>query len=316
MRRRVLIATRTFGSTSAEPWELLDASGCDTVRLDVTVATDDEFAAAFVDVDAAIVGSRPISATTMQAATALRVIAMHGVGLDHIDRDAARARGIVLANAPGSNSASVADLAFGLLLAVARQIPAQAAAVREGGWTSALGTELHRKTIGLVGFGKIGQGVASRARGFDMPVLVFDPYAPKSAFSEFDAEHVTLEDLFARADIVSLHAPATAETQHLVNRDRLASMKPTAILINTARGDLVDEIALAEALRSGVIAGAGLDTFEQEPPTGNALLGLSNVVATPHVGAHTREAVARASVMAARNVVDVLEGRVATWAVP
>lgn len=316
MTRRVLIATRTFGSTSKEPWDLLAAAHCETTRIDVDAIGDEAFAAAFADVDAAIVGSRPISASIIEGAPRLRVIAMHGVGVDHIDRAAAREHGVVVANAPGANSESVADLAFGLLLAVARRITAESEDVHHGAWTSSLGTEVANKTIGLVGIGRIGLAVARRAHGFAMSVLGYDPYLSDDDFAAEGIERVGVDALFARADIVSLHVPSTPETRGIASRERIASMLPTAILINTARGDLVDEAALYEALASGHLAGAGVDTFAHEPPVGNRLLELANVVATPHIGAHTREAVTRASLMAARNVVGVLDSGEAVWPSP
>lgn len=313
MAHRVLIATRTFGSTSAEPWEILAAAGCECVRLDITTASDAELSDALGGVDAAIVGSRPITASMIEATEHLKVIAMHGVGVDHIDRAAAKAKGIVVANAPGANANAVADLALGLMLAIARRIPQQSLELQQGRWTSSVGTELWQKTLGLVGLGQVGRGVAQRARGFEMTILGCDPYLSPAAFEEIGVRPVGLDELLASSDVVSLHAPATPDTHNLINRERLAAMKPTAFLINTARGDLVDESALHEALTTGVIAGAGLDTHAHEPPLDDCLVILPNVVATPHMGAHTEEAVTRAGVMAAQNVVAVLDRGVAIW---
>lgn len=315
MTHRVLIATRTFGSTSTEPWDILAAADCECVRLDITTADDAELTAALGSVDAAIVGSRPITGSMIEASEHLKVIAMHGVGVDHIDRDAARAKGIVVANAPGANAASVADLALGLMLAVAMRIPQQSVELQRGRWTSSVGTELWQKTLGVVGLGQVGRGVAQRAHGFEMTILGYDPYLDQTAFEGIGVRPVGLDELLASSDVVSLHAPATPETHNLINRERLALMKPTAFLINTARGDLVDETALYEALTTGVIAGAGLDTHAHEPPLDDSLVIHPKVVATPHIGAHTEEAVTRASVMAAQNVVAVLRTGVAMWPV-
>lgn len=315
MAHRVLIATRTFGSTSTAPWDILAAAGCECVRLDITTASDAELSAALGGVDAAIVGSRPITASMIEASEHLKVIAMHGVGVDHIDRATARAKGIVVANAPGANANSVADLALGLMLAIARRIPQQSLELQRCRWRSSVGTELWRKTLGIVGLGQVGRGVAQRARGFEMTILGFDPYLPQTAFEEAGVRPVGLDELLASSDVVSLHAPATPETRNLISGERLALMKPTAFLINTARGDLVDESALYVALTTGVIAGAGLDTHAHEPPLDDCLVTLPNVVATPHIGAHTEEAVTRASVMAAQNVVAVLGGGAARWPV-
>lgn len=316
MTYRVLIATRTFGSTSQEPWDILSAADCETTQIDITSASDAELAAAFRPVDAAIVGGRPITASMIVGSHRLKVIAMHGVGVDHIDRKAALANGVIVANAPGANASSVADLSIGLMLALARGIPQQSIELQHGHWTSSVGTELWQKTLGLVGLGQVGRGVAMRARGFEMSVLVFDPYVSSDVFSELGVRPAELDELLAESDVVSLHAPATAETHFLINRERLAKMKPTAFLINTARGDLVDEAALLEALTAGRIAGAGLDAYANEPPPADGLISLPNVVATPHIGAHTTEAVTRASVMAAQNVVSVLGTGVARWPAP
>ncbi len=315
MAPRVLIATRTFGSTSEEPWRILAEAGLECDRIDIKTATDEEMTAAFAKADAAIVGGRPITAAMVEGAPHLKVIAMHGVGVSHIDRATTLAKGIVVANAPGANSSSVADLTFGLMLAVLRRIPQQVNALRAGAWTSEVGVELWQKTLGIVGLGHIGRDVARRAHGFDMTVLAYDPIVSDEAFAAAEARSVSLEDLLAASDVVTLHAPSTPATKGLINAGRLHSMKRNACLINTARGDLVDEDALYEALTTGVIAGAGLDAYAQEPPNNNPLLTLPNVVATPHIGAHTEEAVTRASVMSAQNVVGVLRTGAAKWPV-
>jgi D-3-phosphoglycerate dehydrogenase len=167
--------------------------------------------------------------------------------------------------------------------------------------------EIWQKTLGLVGFGRVGRAVAKRAKGFQMPLLVCDPYAPNNEIEDARARRVSLETLMADADFVSLHTPLTDETRRMINWEALQRMRPTAYLVNTARGELVDEKALYEALIRGLIAGAALDVFTEEPPGDNPLLELSNVVATPHIGAHSRESTTNASIMAARNVVQALQ---------
>ena len=313
MRPQVLIATRPFGSTSEEPWRILNEAGCECSRIDITSATEQQMITAFENVDAAIVGGRPITAAMIAGANRLRVIAMHGVGVNHIDRAAAQSKGVLVANAPGANSDSVADLAFGLMLAAFRRIPQQAQALAGGAWTSEVGIELWQKTIGIVGLGHIGRAVARRAHGFEMSVLAYDPMLTEEAFAASGSRSVSLEELLASSDVVTLHAPSTPATRGLINADRLQLMKRTAFLINTARGDLVDEDALYHALRTGGIAGAGLDAYVEEPPTKSRLLTLPNIVATPHIGSHTKEAVTRASVMSAQNVVEVLRTGAAKW---
>jgi D-3-phosphoglycerate dehydrogenase len=234
---------------------------------------------------------------------------MHGVGVDHIDLEAARRHGVVVANCPGANSHAVADLAIGLMIDLARSICAVNGEVHNRVWRSRQGVELWGKTLGLVGLGMIGQGVARRARGFDMRVLAFDPYAGPGVAERLGVQMVALDELLAASDFVSLHAPLTPETHHLIGAAQLALMPPHAYLVNTARGGLMDEAALAEALAQGRLAGAALDAFAAEPPWGSALLDLPNVVATPHIGAHTRESIERVGVLAVRNVVNVLEGK-------
>jgi len=308
MTYKVVIATRSFGSTSDRPWEILAEAGCGPVKVDINKAADEELTAALRDADAAIVGSRPITAEMINATRQLKVICMHGVGVDHINCEAARAKGVIVANCPGANSDSVADLTIGLMLAAARQIPQRALALQRGEWGHSVGVEIWQKTLGLVGLGRTGRGVAQRATGFKMRILVYDPYLSPTVIEEVGERSASLDELLAEADIVSLHAPATQETHHLINRETLRRMKPTAYLINTARGDLVDEAALCEALTQGLMAGASLDVFAQEPPESDSpLLKLPNVVATPHIGAHSREATTNASVMAARNVAQALQ---------
>ncbi|HXE57676.1 MAG TPA: D-glycerate dehydrogenase [Gemmatimonadales bacterium] len=226
-----------------------------------------------------------------------RILANFGVGYNHIDVDAARARGLTVTNTPEVLTDDTADIAIGLILGVARRLGEGERHVRSGAWTGwrpthMLGTKLGGKTLGLVGFGRIARAVARRARhGFGMRVIYHDPYPPPPGVAEeLGAEpRATLEELLREADVVSLHCPATPETRHLIDADRLALMKPTALLVNTARGDVVDEAALAEALRAGRLAGAGLDVHEHEPRITPAFLEMENVMLLPHLGSATLE---------------------------
>jgi phosphoglycerate dehydrogenase-like enzyme len=195
-------------------------------------------------------------------------------------------------NVPGANSIAVAELVFGLLLSLFRRLPEADASLRRGEWLKSklMGRELRGKTIGIVGMGKIGRAVAQRAAAFEMRCLGHDPIVPADAIRASGAEPVSLEELLAASDVVSLHVPVTAETKKMMNAARIASMKRGAVLVNAARGDLVDEGALMEALQSGQLAGAALDVFSAEPPGTIPLLALPNVVASPHIGASTREA--------------------------
>lgn len=307
MSFRVLIATRSFGSTSEKPWEALQTAGLEIVKADVSrPVTEDQLIDLLANIDGAIVGVVPLTARVLACAPRLKVISMHGVGVDHIDLKAAVAHGVIVTNCPGANDQGVADLAFGLMLSLAREIPANDRALHNQTWKPHHGIELWRKTLGLVGLGHIGSGVARRAHGFEMRVLAYDPFVADAHAADIGVVLTSLATVLTHADVVSLHAPLTQETQHLIGAAELALMRPAAYLVNTARGGLVDEDALYAALRDGRIAGAGLDTFAQEPPWGSPLLTLPNVVVTPHIGAHTREAIERVGLLAAQNMVEAL----------
>jgi glyoxylate reductase len=259
--------------------------------------------------------SQPVDANLVARATALRVVATVSVGVDHIDLDACKRRGIVVANTPGVLTEATADLAFGLLLATARRIAEGDRIVRHGGfrgWRQDLlvGTRVHGKTVGIVGLGRIGSAVARRARGFGMKIV----YAQRNRLSEameraLGARHLSVEALFQEADFVSLHCPLTEETRGLVSRARLASMRRGSILVNTSRGACVDEEALAEALATGPLGGAGLDVYAHEPKVPEALLLRDNVVLTPHIASAERETREAMAELAVENVIAVMEGR-------
>jgi D-3-phosphoglycerate dehydrogenase len=228
-----------------------------------------------------------VTAEVLAAGPALRVVTRAGVGTDNIDVPAATERGIVVLNTPGPNTIAAAEHTLALTLALLRHVPRADASLRAGRWErkAFVGRELARKTLGVLGLGRIGREVALRARAFGMELLVYDPYVGPAAAEAVGARAVGLDDLLARADIVTLHLPLLPETAGLLGARELARMKRGAYLVNCARGGLVDEAALAEALASGALAGAALDVFEREPPTGSPLLGLPNVVVTPHLAA-------------------------------
>jgi D-3-phosphoglycerate dehydrogenase len=253
------------------------------------------------------------SALAMDAAPDLKVISKHGAGVDNIDVNAATDRGIVVLRAPGANALSVAEHTIALLLATVKQIVSLDAGMREGRWDKPgfLGVELAGKTLALIGFGAIAQHTARLAAGLGLKVIAYDPMGEDTLFSEFRVERkATVEDLLSHADIVSLHCPLLAGTKHLINTNTLRIMKPHSYLINTARGGLVDEAALLSALRNGHIAGAGLDTFEQEPPLpGNALMSERNVTITPHVGGVTAAAGRRVGILAVEGILHLLSGQ-------
>ncbi len=276
----------------------LPASALELLRVDGwtvdarTGRSPDQLAADLSGAQALIVRSATkVTAAIIDAAPQLRVIARAGTGVDNVDVAAASARGIVVMNAPGANSISVAELAMGLILALARHLPAADAAMKQGKWEKKrfLGEEVRDKTLGLAGLGRIGQEVARRAAAFGMRLVAHDPFIAEHVAADLGVELVSLDEVFARADYVSLHLPSTPQTRHLVNAERLAKARKGVRIINTARGDLVDESALADAIESGQAGGAGLDVFDKEPTVDLRLQMLPQVVATPHIAASTRE---------------------------
>ncbi|HXG40387.1 MAG TPA: phosphoglycerate dehydrogenase [Candidatus Limnocylindrales bacterium] len=278
----------------------------------------DELCAIIGEYDALIVRSQvEVDAELIDAARRLVVIGRAGVGVDNVDLDAATRAGITVVNAPTGNTIAAAEHTIALLLAVARRIPAADASVRRGEWARSAftGVELRGKTIGIVGFGKIGQAVAHRARGLEMVVLASDPYVTAEQAAHHGVELVGLDELLARSDAVSLHVPLTRATRGLISRSAIERMKPGAILLNVARGGIVDEAAVAEALASGRLGGAGIDVFEVEPPVDSPLRHAPNTVLTPHLGASTAEAQVAVAEEIAGQVLDVLDGRPARYAV-
>ena len=247
------------------------------------------------------------------AAGHLKVAARAGVGLENVDVDAATKAGVMVMNIPEVNAVAAAEMALALMLALARNVPQSNAVLRTGKWERLpfMGTHLEGKTLGLVGLGRVGRLVATRAHAFGMRLLAFDPYVPDEVANDLDVELTEqLDDLLADSDFVSLHCQLTEETRGMIGVEQIKHMKPGARLINAARGGLVDELALVEALTSGHLAGAGLDVYQTEPPTGAsaALLQLPNVVATPHLGASTYEAQHDVSIRIVRQVLDALRG--------
>ncbi len=287
-------------------------------RFDVDLNGDGPLEERIGDYDAIVIRSATkLTAAVLERADRLKVIGRAGVGVDNVDVEAATRRGIVVANAPESTVVSAAEHAVGLLVALARHIPQAHASLKQGRWerSSYGGIELEGKTLGVLGFGRIGQQVARRAVGLGMRVVAHDPFVAKDRFRELGVERAdTADDVLGGADFLTLHLPLSDETRGFVNADTLARMRPGTRLVNAARGELVDEDALLDALRSGQLAGAALDVFSTEPYTG-PLLELDNVVVTPHLAASTEEAQDRAGVIVAEQVVAALEGGLVTNAV-
>jgi len=242
----------------------------------------------------------------------LKVIARAGVGVDNVDLPTATEKGIVVMNTPGGNTVSTAELTFSMILALSRKIPQAWESLRKGEWKRSkfAGVEVRNKTLGIIGLGRIGTQLSHYAKAFGMRVIAYDPYVAPERAEQLGVEMEDLDKLFSESDYISIHTPATAETKNLIGKDAIAKMKPTARIVNCARGGIVDEEALVEALEQGRIAGAAVDVWSQEPPTGNPLLEKDNVVATPHLGASTKEAQDNVAIEAAELISDfLLEGK-------
>jgi D-3-phosphoglycerate dehydrogenase len=308
-RYNVLIASRSFGKNCPEVLDEMRRARCEFLPNDLDrTPTEEELIARIGEADALVSGTESVTARVLDAAPRLKVISKHGVGYENIDLDAAKARGIPVAIAGGAIADSVADMAMALLLALARQVPQGHASVQKGEWKRFIGPELRGKTLGVVGLGQIGKGVCRRAKGFGVRLIAYDPY-PDSVFAgSWGVEYLPLEQMLEQADFISLHVPVTPETRNLINAERLSKMKPTALLINTARGELLDENALYDALKTGIIAGAATDVFVSEPPGDHPLLALDNFIATPHSAGQTPEGLRRMGEITAENVLRVLRG--------
>ncbi|SHS25683.1 D-3-phosphoglycerate dehydrogenase [Mycobacteroides abscessus subsp. abscessus] len=297
---KVIITTPSFGKFHDRLIEEMEERGCQVVRL--IPYSRERMMEEIVDADAWIVGLESADKELLERATKLKVVAKHGVGVDNIDIEAASALGIAVTNAPGTNNDAVADLAFGLMLSVARSIPEANNLVKNQKWGRFDGVSVWGKTLGVIGLGAIGKGVAKRASGFQMKVLGYDVSQPGPDEKELNIERVTLEELLKKSDYISLHVPLNKHTEGLIGERAFEIMKSNAILINTARGGVIDEKALYEALTQNKIRGCGLDVFEQEPPVYPELMSCSNLVVSPHIGAYTNEAVQLTSEMSVQNI--------------
>jgi D-3-phosphoglycerate dehydrogenase len=285
---------------------------------DKTGISADDLLQAIPDYDAVIVrGRTKMTASVMQAATRLKVIGRAGVGVDNIDLEAAKKHNITVVNAPLSTSLAVAELTFALLLALAREIPRADASMKQGRWLKQEleGVELNGKTLGIIGFGRIGVEVGKRASVFGMNVIAYDPLISEDDIKQRGAEPVSLQELFAWSDFISLHLPLNVQTRDFIGPLAFSQMKHAVRIVCAARGGIIDESALLDALDRGKVAGAALDVFRQEPPGLTATVSHPGVIATPHIGAQTAEAQARASEDIANEVLSALRGESLRWRV-
>ena len=314
MSFRVLATARSFCKSDGPHHAYLRDNDCEVdLRPPDHPMSADELAELVPGYDALILGLDDCDADVIARADRLRVISRYGSGVDKVDIEAATARGIVVTNTPGVNRIAVAELTIGLMFCLARRIPQVVSNARAGVWTRAQGWELYEKTLGLIGLGAIGREVASRAAALGMHVIAHDPYA--AGGPDRSADLVDLETVLRESHVISLHCATTPETTNMINAERLAQMRDGAYVVNTARGELVDEKALYDALVSGKLAGAASDVFWNEPPEDSPLLTLDNFLPTLHMAGTTQESVQRMAMLAAQNVVDVLHGELSGYAV-
>lgn len=311
-KHRVVVVSLGYESYDTER-EILRRVDAELALAPRDCLTEDEVIAAAGDADAILVREAPVSARVIDALPRCRAVVRYGVGVDNIDLEHARKRRIYVANVPGYGTEEVSDHAAALLLACIRNLRVRDANLRQGRFETDIREPIFRttgKTLGLVGYGLIGRALHRKWKGFlPRQVLVFDPFAPPEAIREDGAEAAELDALLAQSDYVSLHAPLTAQTRHIINTETLGRMKPTAILVNTARGELIDEKALVAALAEGRIAAAGLDVFEQEPLShDHPFIGMPNVVLSGHVGWYSKDAVKELQTRGAQEIVRVLSG--------
>ena len=307
---RVLVTPTSYGKSDIRLFtELENAVGEVVYNPTRRPLTSVELVGLLPGCDGYIAGLDAVDANALAAADRLQVIARYGVGVDNVDLEAARQKGIVVTVTPGANAVSVAELVVGLLLALARQLPSAAAATRSGAWPRLSGLTLEGKTIGLLGLGATGKQVARRLRGFDCRILAHDPFADVEWAGRYEVELLGLEAVLAEADFLSLHLPLNPQTRHMVSREFIGRMKPGAYLVNTARGELIDDSALLNGLESGQLGGAALDVFSKEPPDAtHPLLTHPKVIVTPHCASHTDGATNAMGWAAMRDCLAVLNG--------
>lgn len=305
----VLIAIPFFVTRDPSPLEKLAAAGWTVKHIPEGVRPDEDALIELLDgVDATVAGGEPYSQKVLSQARSLKHVARWGVGFDRVDLDAANNEGVLITTTQGANDWGVADHAVALMLSCGHLIVSAHQEMMAKGWTRAIGDDLWRQKVGIFGLGRIGRGVAQRVRGFETEILGHDPWADPKVCAELGIKLVSPDELLRESDYVTLHLPLSTETRHFINRDRLAMMKKTAYLVNTARGGLVDEDALYEALTSGQIAGAGLDVREQEPPSDTRFNTLPNVILSPHNAGITHQTVSAMSHMAVDSILSGWRG--------
>lgn len=307
----VIVSARSFGKIIPEPMQQLQDYGCSIIECrEGKDIQHDRLQQAVRTADAWIVSFYPITRELLNSARNLKVIVKHGVGLDNIDLEAATARGILVAIAPGATEHAVPELTLGMLLCLARRIHEAHQTVIAGQWKRFPGVGLYGKTLGILGLGRIGLNIAMKMTGFGARLLGYDPYIAPERLSCPDIRLVSLAELYAESDFICVCAPLTSETEHILNREAFQQMKDGVIIVNTARGKIVDEDAMYAALESHKVGGYATDVFETEPPLGSPLLTHVNVLCTPHIGSYTLDSLRLIGERAAQGVLDALQGKI------
>ncbi|WP_304509073.1 phosphoglycerate dehydrogenase [Anaerotignum sp.] len=305
---KVLVTARSFGSADDKAQKLLEENGFQVKKL---VAADgpiaEQLKTEIVDADAMIAGLEDYSPELLERAKKLKVISRYGVGYDKIDLVAAKEKGIAVTITPGANGDSVADMAMALMLAAARNVGYMDCCIKEGRQQRPTGVEMFGKTLGVIGAGRIGKGVARRCKGFAMNILCYDTYQDEAFAQETGAKYVDFETIVKEADFITIHSPLNEETKNMFHDEIFRKMKKKAVIVNTARGGIIDEAALYKALKTGEIGAAGLDATLEEPPYSSPLLELPNCTITPHAGAATYEASSKMGFLAAQNILDIFQ---------
>jgi len=313
---KILVTARSFGTSDDKAIQLLEQNGFTVKKL----TTDNgpllkQLESEIVDTYGIIAGLEVYSKDLINRGKQLKIISRYGVGYDQVDLKAAQEQGVVITITPGANGDSVADMAMALMLCAARNVSFMDTSIKQKNQQRPSGIEMVDKTLGVIGAGRIGQSVARRAKGFNMDILCYDMYQDENFAKETGAKYVDLETIFAQADFITIHSPLTEQTKNMFNAETFAKMKNRAIIVNTARGGIINEDDLYEALKNGVIGAAGLDATVEEPPYNSKLLELPNCTLSPHAGAATYEAISKMSYMAAQNIVDIFKTGECTFSV-
>ena len=307
---KILITPRSFTSASKKPLEMLEEKGYEIIKNETGKPLNErEMLLLIKDVDGIIIGIDKLNVEIIRQTCNLKVISKYGVGVDNIDIKAATEQGIVVTNTPMANIDAVADIAFALMLALARKIPEANRETKAGNWKKFIGTSVWRKKLGVIGLGKIGRQVVKRAQGFEMEILCYDIIQDEEFARQFGVRYVDLEVLLKESDYITIHAPLSDATRNMIGYKELEMVNENSFIINTSRGGIIDESALYDALKNNKIKGAGLDVYEKEPPENSPLMELENVIMLSHNGAYTEEAIANMGIESAQNLIDVLEGR-------